>query len=374
MKRLLFINYLIWKPDDPGFSNKYKHLSRYYSGSIFHFGTGTEVVAGNFRFYSLPWSANIACRQLYFFWFCLRKARQHGPFDVIICYDPLICGISGLIVKIFTGAKLVIEVNGDHFWGISNFKPYIMQFIVGKLKIVCMKLSFLFCDAVKCINTSLAKIYSQKFDLNLRKISVGVFFDYTDTNAFIRSRDNFHGPILCVGHPYNIKGVDILIQAFNLIAQDYPDVSLKIIGHCDDRKPYIDLVEGNSRISFHKGMFYEEIVKEFNDCRFFVLPSRTESMGRVLIEAMASGKAVIASRVGGIPDVVEENKTGLLFESENYRELAEKMRQFLDNPDMMQRMGEAGHQRAKDHYSPERYLELYHEFLESLDGGSASMV
>jgi glycosyltransferase involved in cell wall biosynthesis len=370
MKRLLFINYLIWKPDDPGFCNKYKHLSRYYSGSIFHLGTGAEVVAGNFRFYSLPWRTNIVCRQLAFFWFCLRNARQQKPFDVIICYDPLICGIAGLIVKLFTGAKLVIEVNGDHFWGISNHNRNIIQSIIGMLKMVCMRLSFLFSDAVKCINTSLAKIYSQKFDFSRRKISVAVFFDYTDTNAFIRSRDNCHGPILCVGHPYNIKGVDILIQAFNLIAQDYPDVSLKIIGHCDDRKPYIDLAEGNSRISFHKGMFYNEIVKEFNDCRFFVLPSRTESMGRVLIEAMASGKAVIASRVGGIPDVVEENKTGLLFESENYRELAEKMRQFLDNPDMMQRMGEAGHQRAKDHFSPERYLELYHEFLESLDGGA----
>lgn len=372
MKRILFINYLIWKPDDPGFSNKYKDLSRHYSGSIFHLGTGAEVVAGNFCFYSLPWHTNFVWRQLSFFWFCLRKARQQGPFDVIICYDPLICGIAGLIVKLFTGSKLVIEVNGDHFWAILNYKRSIKQVIIGQIKIFCMQLSFLFSDAVKFINLSLAKIYSRKFKLNIRNIPFKVFFSYTATNAFFRSKDSYHGPILCVGHPYDIKGVDILLQAFKLITKEYPEVTLKIIGHCEDRKRYEDLAGGNPRISFHKGMFYDQIFKEFTNCRFFVLPSRTEAMGRVLIEAMASGKAVIASRVGGIPEVVEENKTGLLFESENYSELAEKMRQFLDNPDMMQRMGEAGYQRAKGHFSPERYLELYHEFLESLDGGSAS--
>jgi hypothetical protein len=59
---------------------------------------------------------------LVYFWFCLRKARQQGPFDVIISYDPLACGIAGVLVKLFTGAKLVIEVNGDHFWGITNAK------------------------------------------------------------------------------------------------------------------------------------------------------------------------------------------------------------------------------------------------------------
>jgi glycosyltransferase involved in cell wall biosynthesis len=236
-----------------------------------------------------------------------------------------------------------------------------------------MQLCFISSDAVKCVNTSLAKKYSLYFYLKKRNMPVGVFFDYTDTNAFIRSRDNCNGAILCVGHPYNINGVDILIQAFKLIEKDYPDVTLKIIGHCDDRKQYEDLAEGSFRISFHKGMFYNEIVSEFEKCRFFVLPSRTEGLPRVLVEAMACGKAVIASRVGGIPEVVEENRTGLLFESENYNELAVKMRQFLDNPDMMQRMGEAGYQRAKDHFSPERYLDLYHEFLESLDGVSASV-
>ncbi|MFW5872696.1 MAG: glycosyltransferase, partial [bacterium] len=68
----------------------------------------------------------------------------------------------------------------------------------------------------------------------------------------------------------------------------------------------------------------------------------------------------------------KENETGLLFESENHEELAEKMLILLDNPVLRQQMGEAGYQRAKEHFSPERYTELYHKFIERIDGKSVS--
>jgi len=235
-----------------------------------------------------------------------------------------------------------------------------------------MHLTFFFSDAVKCINKPLTEKYSKKFNFRGRKIPVETFFSFIATKSFTKTGPNPQGPILCVGHPYNIKGVDVLLKAFNQICTDYPGVFLKIIGHYEGKKPYEDIAKGNSKISFHKGMFFNEIVTEFEECRFLVLPSRTESMGRVLIEAMACGKAVIGSRVGGIPEVIVKNQTGLLFESEDVQELADKMRLLLDNPDIVLRMGEAGYQRVKNHFSPEKYAELYHDFLESIESRSVS--
>ncbi|MDO9583009.1 MAG: glycosyltransferase family 4 protein [Desulfomicrobium sp.] len=371
MKKLLFLNYLIWKPDDPGFRHRFEQLSKYYSGSILHLGTGKVVAAGKFRFCSIRWKENIVRRQLGYLWFCCRNAKKNGPVDAIVSYDPMICGVAGVLVKAITKAKLLVEINTDHFDQLPGRDQSIKSRIVDRIKKGCVRLTFRFADGLKFINTPLKEKYFKLFDLNERRVPVRTFFSFIGTHAFNKTGLVSNGPILCVGHPYDVKGVDVLLKAFQSISASYPDAKLKIIGHCEDRKPYEKLAAGNQNISFHKGMFFNDIVTEFENCRFLVLPSRSESMGRVLIEAMACGKAVIASRVGGIPEVVEENKTGLLFESENHSELAEKMRQFLDNPDMMQRMGDAGYHRAKDHFSPERYLELYHEFLESVDSGSA---
>lgn len=365
-KRILFINYLIWKPSDPGFRGKYEKFSRYYEGHIFHLGDGKEVRVGRFVFHSFPWKSNIIKRQLGFLFFCLSKAPKNGPYDAIICYDPLLCGITGVIIKRITGAKLVIEVNSDHFWRISKDQQSFKVRFVWLIRLIIMHLSLKFANGVKFINKPLAESYSRIFGLARKKASNEIFFNFAASKAFRKTGPNSGGPILCVGHPYDIKGVDILLKAFNLISHDYPDVRLHIVGHCDDRGPYENLAQGNPLISFHKGMFFRDIVSEFENCRFFVLPSRTEGIPRVLLEAMACGKAVIGSRVGGIPEVIIDNETGLMFESGNYRQLAEKMRLLLDDPDFEKRLGNAGHERVKNHFSPEVYLQKYHVFLEGI--------
>ncbi|MBU3914712.1 MAG: glycosyltransferase family 4 protein [Proteobacteria bacterium] len=365
-KRLLFLNYLIWKPEDPGFSQKFEQLSRFFSGCILHLGNDQEVSAGKFRFCSTRYRPNVVLRQLAYLFHCLRKARKNKPFDVIISYDPLICGLAGVLVKQLMGAKLVLEVNTDHFWTMADGGHNTKKTIIELIKTLCMRLSFSFADGVKFINTPLAEKYSPKFNLAKKQIPIATFFSFIATDAFQKTGPNSDGHILFVGHPFNIKGVDVLIKAFNRISPDYPEVKLKIIGHCEDRGPYEQLADNNVNISFHKGMFFQDIVTEFEGCRFFVLPSRTESMGRVLVEAMACGKPVIGSRVGGIPEMIEENETGLLFESENDEELADKMRVLLDDPALEKRLSDAGYERAKKEFSPEKYAQTYYRFLESL--------
>ena len=366
-KKLLFLNYLIWKPEDPGFSQKFEQLSKYFSGCIFHLSGGErEVAVENFRFCSTRYRPNVVLRQLGFLCHCLRKAHANNPFDVIISYDPLICGLAGVLVKLLTGAKLVLEVNTDHFWTVDDGGRSAKKRIIGVIKTLCMRLSFYFADGVKFINTPLTEKYTKKFKLTERQLPFVIFFSFIATQSFRKTGPTLDGPILCVGHPYKVKGVDVLIKAFNQISPDYPDVKLKVIGHCDDRRPYEQLACANGNISFHKGMFFKDIVTEFENCRFLVLPSRTESMGRVLIEAMACGKPVIGSRVGGIPEVIEENVTGLLFENENAQELAGKMRLLLNEPSLAQQLGDAGYKRAKKEFAPGKYARSYYSFLESL--------
>ena len=76
-----------------------------------------------------------------------------------------------------------------------------------------------------------------------------------------------------------------------------------------------------------------------------------------IVEAMAAGLPVVASRIGGIPEIVEHGVTGLLFEPGNAEDLANNLRRLLDNPELADQMGKAGREKVAREYSEERYYE-----------------
>jgi glycosyltransferase involved in cell wall biosynthesis len=99
-------------------------------------------------------------------------------------------------------------------------------------------------------------------------------------------------------------------------------------------------IEANGRVKFLGWRDdIDEIMPIFD---IFVLPSLNEGMGRVLVEAMAAGKPVIASRAGGIPDLVKHEKTGLLVPPGDVPALADAILRLVNDPDERRRMGETG--------------------------------
>ena len=99
----------------------------------------------------------------------------------------------------------------------------------------------------------------------------------------------------------------------------------------------------------------------------FVLPSRSEGLGLVAVEAMAAGRPVVASCTGGLPEVVVDGETGLLVEPEDPVALARAIRMLLADPDRAARMGAAGRQRVRERFSAERMARetaaLYEELM-----------
>jgi glycosyltransferase involved in cell wall biosynthesis len=103
----------------------------------------------------------------------------------------------------------------------------------------------------------------------------------------------------------------------------------------------------------------EDIAQTYAAADIFVLPSISEGLSNALLEAMASGLAVLGSRVGGTAEAVAEGKTGLLFNPQDGAELAEKLKSFLDEPGLAGRMGAAARETAVRNYSLERVAESY---------------
>lgn len=104
------------------------------------------------------------------------------------------------------------------------------------------------------------------------------------------------------------------------------------------------------------------------------MPSLSEGMPNVALEAMIFAKPVVASRVGGVPEVVVEGETGFMVTAGDAESLAVALIRMLESPSRMQAMGEAGRRRALDNFSPtvrvDRLLALYKELLvaQTLEG------
>ena len=167
----------------------------------------------------------------------------------------------------------------------------------------------------------------------------------------IQSRSFTKSSIFYVGMLLKSKGVDILISAIPIIKKSIPDVCLYIAGAGKEETNLKNLVKElniEKNVKFLGFITEEEKYTYYKSVDIFVLPSLFEPFGLVLLEAMSCGKPVVASKVGGIPYIVEDGKTGLLFESENVEDLAEKIITLLKDEELRDNMGKVGRERAKE--------------------------
>lgn len=174
--------------------------------------------------------------------------------------------------------------------------------------------------------------------------------------------------LLTVGGIEPRKGLLNLFKAITIIKKDNPLVQLHIVGKVRNKQYFNSLtkyVEQNNlhdQVIFKGSLSNKELKKEYSECTVFVFPSREESQGIVLLEAMAAGKAVVATNIGGIPYVVENNTTGILTEYGDVQKLAKTITELLNDRDIQQKLGNNGREKAKLFLNEEvskKYYELY---------------
>jgi glycosyltransferase involved in cell wall biosynthesis len=129
--------------------------------------------------------------------------------------------------------------------------------------------------------------------------------------------------------PY--KGIDVLAEAWRLVQ---PSASLRIVGSGSRASIVEDL-----GVQWDRSLTPEEVARALDESTVLVLPSRSEGMGRVVVEALCRGRAVIGSRVGGIPDLVRDGENGLLVEPDDPTALAEALLRVLSDPQIAAELG-----------------------------------
>jgi glycosyltransferase involved in cell wall biosynthesis len=174
--------------------------------------------------------------------------------------------------------------------------------------------------------------------------------------------------LVSVGRLVPIKGYNVLVAALPKILAAVPETHLMIAGDGELRET---LEQEAERLGVRHALILlgarSDVPIILSAADLVILPSLNEGMGRALVEAMALGKAVVATSVGGVPYVVVEGETGLLVPPSDPDALAAAIITLLKDPERCRMMGEAGRRRAYEEFSltvmEARIVSLYRECL-----------
>ncbi|MCL4395186.1 MAG: glycosyltransferase family 4 protein [Chloroflexi bacterium] len=178
--------------------------------------------------------------------------------------------------------------------------------------------------------------------------------------------DAFGRPrLLCVGRIVRDKGFDVAVAALPAIRARFPETRLVIAGDGsarDSLEKQAGELGVSDAVEFIGWVEHDRVPALMSAATLVVVPSRwREPFGLVALEAGQVARPVVATRVGGLAEVVADGENGLLIDNEDAIALAAAVTRLLEDPDLARRMGEAGRRRARELFSMERFVDDYEE-------------
>ncbi len=178
------------------------------------------------------------------------------------------------------------------------------------------------------------------------------FFDIDAKDSILNEYN-----VIFVGRLEKVKGVDLLLDALRLVRKRSPHVKLIVYG----RGSLENYVARHGFVDFKGPLPYEKVHEAYRKATIFVLPSRYEGLPNSLLQAMASGLPVVATRVGGVPELIRNYYNGILVHPDP-RELSNAILYLLENREKALDMGRKA-RASVTHLTPERIVSMYEEIM-----------
>lgn len=384
--RILYIQASWVPPPENLQADRFVLLSEHLEGDVLHplwFGSAEEVEAelgpgtytnytrGRFRYHWFLAFRPGAWRRVGTLWFYLRKGlelHRKTPYDCIIVYSHMLPAIVAVVLKLFTRAKLIVEIatSPELSYVYEQPRRTLSDRILRLYSDLSLNVTVLCSDRVHL----LYKAQLRKYPL-LRRVPASVFHEFVPTSLIRPADGESERVVLLVGAPWFLKGADLLIRAFRKIADEFPDVTLRLQGHYPDKAELETLAAGCEQIQIVKAVPNPETLQRISRALVLVLPTRCEGMGRVLIEAMAAAVPVIGSDAGGVPFYVFHGENGFVFPSGNVDELSKCLRQLLADADLRKRLGSKGYELAHTQYTEQVYVDRFTQMVQAAIRGEA---
>jgi glycosyltransferase involved in cell wall biosynthesis len=264
---------------------------------------------------------------------------------------------------------------------LSGFRPYLLSAWGSDLMVFPKKSALHRATVVQILKSArmvfatseiLLSMLQKDFMLkNAAKIPFGVDMDLFNNQGKTYSKEGVK--FIIVKSLTKTYGIDIAINAFIQLLEKYPDkqIRLDIYGDGPLREEYEHLADhylGNA-IVFHGKIPHQKVPEKLKQSDVFVNISRSESFGVSVLEASACGLAVIVSNRGGLPEVILDEKSGLILAELNEKECFEAMENYILNPELIQMHGKSGRSFVQQNYteqqSVDKQIEAYHKIIES---------
>lgn len=287
-----------------------------------------------------------------------RAAKEADSFkpDLVHAHYAAGNGLLGLSCRV---RPFLVSVWGSDIDKKSNnlFSSWINKRVLKKADHISATSSFLKAEAEKLLPSVKNKISIIPFGVNIPSSIVPA------------DEKTSHGICFIKVHR-QIYGADILFEAMAIAKKEIPGIKLRMAGSENSYtlvlKKLIAELGLRENVQFVGFINNDEIYSFIKKHDFMVMPSRSESFGVAALESSACGRAVVASNVGGVPEVVIDGKTGILVEPDNPGALAKAIIELAENPDRCREMGRAGYDFVKENYDWEKSLEAMSDLYDRL--------
>lgn len=336
-----------------------KILSPSFEGEIWTFGAyEDEKVVGRIRLRCVKVKAASGLAALREFLAIVSKdVLARGETlrrrDVTITtYEPFVQPFVGYRLARALGAKLVIEFPGtykdkDNFADVKNAWYRRLKYSQQK---VLAQVAVWLSDAVRVHfpgqNDGFIKIPASK--------PTSFYYDAINLERFSPPTGQPKKYVLLVGFPYLRKGADTVLSAWHELAPKFPDWKLVLIGYELDK--YMSEAELNSpQIQFIKPMNNADLAPWIQNCSILTVPSRSDTMPRVLMEGGAAGRPRVATRVGGMPYMMTDEVEGLFIPPANPAALRDALARLMADEGLRNKIGQAGLLSVHERFSGTKY-------------------
>ncbi len=226
-------------------------------------------------------------------------------------------------------------------------------------------------DGVTAVSDYLRKETLSHFNIER---SIAVIPNFIDTNRFIRNESQAVKQKLCPNcekvlvHVSNfrpLKNARQVVEILYRLREDSYPIKLLLVGDGPDRVPAEHLAR---ELGVHEDVRFlgkQEAVEDIlSIADVFIMPSGSETFGLAALEAMSCGVPVVASNIGGLPELIDHGVNGFLCPLDNVDAFSERVRQIISDDAVQKKMGESARNKAVEHFDNERIIPVYESFYE----------
>ena len=288
-----------------------------------------------------------------------RLLSQVRP-DIVNCHFASFHAIYFCLLKPVHGYKLVVTLHGsDVHEGENAVQQFALPWILRAS------------DRVVTVSSALEKDALDIVGQELRSCTIhnGLDVEFWKREGKKRQVDSPSIPVVThVGDLRHVKGQDVLLRAFKKLLSEGVTANLWLVGEGQKRGELETLTRSlgvENKVTFHGWCTKDEVRYLLWQSTVFAFPSREEGFGIALLEAMASGLPVVASRVGGIPEIINSPETGRLVQPNDVGQLASTLREVIRSDSLQATLGKKARRRAQD-FKWDRAVREYDRLFRSL--------